>query len=140
MRTLEFTVPAAYDGKKLLVFLRGGVQLSLRQLRKLKTDSAGILKNGVTGTIVGTGYAVLIYVTTVMNNIHHRLPWFYNAYITPVPQYLYHYWGFYGTERFGQRVLNPYTTDMMFLCVESLYLIAAAVAFGAYVCVKKRRI
>ena len=101
---------------------------------------AGILKNGVTGTIVGTGYAVLIYVTTVMNNIHHRLPWFYNAYITPVPQYLYHYWGFYGTERFGQRVLNPYTTDMMFLCVESLYLIAAAVAFGAYVCVKKRRI
>ncbi len=101
---------------------------------------SGVLKNGITGTIAGTGYAVFIYVTTVMLNIQRRLPWEYNGYITPVPQYLYHYWGFYGTERFDQRVLNPYTTDMMITCLVSLYLIAAAVAVCSFLCVKKRRI
>ena len=45
-RVLSYTVPADFDGKKLLSFLRGGIRLSLRQMRHLKTLEDGLMLNG----------------------------------------------------------------------------------------------
>lgn len=47
MRILKFTVPQSYDGSKLLGFLRGEANVSLRLLRNLKTVENGITRNGV---------------------------------------------------------------------------------------------
>lgn len=47
MRTLFYTVPPEYDGRKLLHFLRGGAGCSYTLVRSLKTFEDGILRNGV---------------------------------------------------------------------------------------------
>lgn len=46
MRTLTFTVPAEYDERKVLHYLRGSAGLSSRVIRNLKTYEDGILLNG----------------------------------------------------------------------------------------------
>ena len=46
MRALEYIVPAEYDGRKLLHFLRGGAGCSYSLVRSLKTRPDGILRNG----------------------------------------------------------------------------------------------
>ena len=46
MRTLQFTVPAEYENRKALHFLRGSAGLSAHLVRVLKTLPDGILKNG----------------------------------------------------------------------------------------------
>ena len=46
MRPIDFTVGEAYDGQKLLSFLRGEAQLSLKLIRSLKRVDNGILING----------------------------------------------------------------------------------------------
>ena len=46
MRTIDFTVGEACHGKKLLSFLRGEAQLSLKLIRSLKRVDNGILING----------------------------------------------------------------------------------------------
>ena len=45
-RTLQFTVPDNYDGKKLLAFLRGEVGLSHRLVNSLKRTEQGLMLNG----------------------------------------------------------------------------------------------
>ena len=46
MRTLTFTVPAEYQDRKVLHYLRGRAGLSSRVIRNLKTYEDGILRNG----------------------------------------------------------------------------------------------
>ncbi len=46
MRTLTFPIPAEYDERKVLHYLRGSAGLSSRVIRNLKTYEDGILKNG----------------------------------------------------------------------------------------------
>ena len=46
MRIINLNVDEAHDGKKLIGFLRGQAKVSLRLLRKLKTDPEGIKVNG----------------------------------------------------------------------------------------------
>ncbi len=45
-RSLTFIIPAVFDGKKLIAFLRGQVGVSVRTLAKLKADPLGLLRNG----------------------------------------------------------------------------------------------
>ena len=45
-RRLEFTVPPAYDGRKVVHFLRGEAGCSYTLVRSLKTKEDGILLNG----------------------------------------------------------------------------------------------
>lgn len=45
-RTLQFTVPDNYDGKKLLAFLRGEAGLSHRLVNSLKRTEQGLMLNG----------------------------------------------------------------------------------------------
>lgn len=46
MRTINYTVPHEYDGKKLLYFLKGSACLSSKLIRSLKTVENGIQLNG----------------------------------------------------------------------------------------------
>jgi len=46
MRTLEYTVPAEFNDRKVLHFLKGSVGLSSRLIRALKMQENGIMKNG----------------------------------------------------------------------------------------------
>lgn len=46
MRTINYTVPHEYDGKKLLYFLKGSAGLSSKLIRSLKTVENGIQLNG----------------------------------------------------------------------------------------------
>lgn len=47
MRRIDYLVPEAYNGRKVLHFLRGGAGCSYSLVRTLKTQQEGILKNGV---------------------------------------------------------------------------------------------
>lgn len=46
MRTINYTVPSEFDGKKLLSFLKGSLKLSSKLIRSLKTVPNGMLFNG----------------------------------------------------------------------------------------------
>lgn len=46
MRTIEYTVPPEYDGRKVIHFLRGGAGCSYTLVRSLKMQENGILLNG----------------------------------------------------------------------------------------------
>ncbi len=45
-RSYTYSVSPQFDGIKLIVYLRGELQVSSRLLRRLKTDPLGILRNG----------------------------------------------------------------------------------------------
>lgn len=61
-RRLEFTVPPAYDGRKVVHFLRGEAGCSYTLVRSLKTKEDGILLNGARARTIdrlaagGTGW------------------------------------------------------------------------------------
>lgn len=46
MRSIEYTVPEYFEGKKLISFLRGHVKISVKLLRSLKRSPDGIMLNG----------------------------------------------------------------------------------------------
>lgn len=46
MRSIKYTVPEAFEGKKLITFLRGHVKISVKLLRSLKRVPDGIMLNG----------------------------------------------------------------------------------------------
>lgn len=45
-RTIKFTIPAEYDGKKVIAYLRGEAKISCRLLKSLKRTENGITLNG----------------------------------------------------------------------------------------------
>lgn len=45
-RKMDYVIPPACDGKKLIVFLRGVLKMSARTVTKLKNDPEGLLLNG----------------------------------------------------------------------------------------------
>ena len=46
-RTIKFTIPEDYDGKKVIAYLRGQAKISSRLLKSLKRTENGITLNGV---------------------------------------------------------------------------------------------
>lgn len=63
MRQMEFTVPEAFEGKKIYNFLRGYVRLSTRLMRSLKRSENGIMlqgKQGRTIDIIHTGDKIVL--------------------------------------------------------------------------------
>ena len=46
MRSIDYTVPEYFDGKKLISFLRGHIKISVKLLRSLKRIPDGIMLNG----------------------------------------------------------------------------------------------
>lgn len=46
-RTIKFTIPEDYDGKKVIAYLRGEAKISSRLLKSLKRTENGITLNGV---------------------------------------------------------------------------------------------
>ncbi len=46
MRSIDYTIPSYFDGKKVISFLRGHVKISVRLLRSLKRVDGGIKLNG----------------------------------------------------------------------------------------------
>ena len=45
-RTIKFTIPEEFDGKKVIAYLRGEAKISARLLRSLKRIEKGITLNG----------------------------------------------------------------------------------------------
>ena len=45
-RTIKFTIPEEFDGKKVIAYLRGEAKISARLLKSLKRIENGITLNG----------------------------------------------------------------------------------------------
>ncbi len=62
-RELDYIVPQAYNGEKLISFLRGELGVSVRMLNKLKADPEGLKRNGAhirTVDLIYTGERITV--------------------------------------------------------------------------------
>lgn len=98
-----------------------------------------VFKSGLIGTLSGLALVVFKYLSHGI--LKFRLPDFYHRYLSPTPNCLFQYWGYYDTEWFFEKAIhNPFNDQQMFLCLFCLYLISSVCIFASYLSIKKRRV
>lgn len=98
-----------------------------------------VLKNGFIGGVVGVGYVLFEYLSK--NMLRMRFPDVFHDYLTPKPNKLYYYWGWFDTEWFTEKTVhNPFTDVQMIISIASILVVVLVLFVVSLICFKHREI
>lgn len=100
--------------------------------------SISLLKSGLAGAVIGFGYVLFEYATKT--HLTLRMPSVYHDYLTPKPNKLYYYWGYYDNPEIAASIPELFEKNQVVLCT-AIILIASLLIFAiSYLCLRKREI
>lgn len=99
---------------------------------------AALTKSTMVGGIIGMSSVLFMYVSG--SSLKSNLPKIYHDYMKPHSLDHYAYWGFYDTEIFSNKYVNPFTSTDVLICTAYLLGIALLFAVITYVSTRRREI